>query len=302
MPQHRAEGRWVNFRLDIDGLTDRETSPVATLAREPVPDGERYRHELSGRERGARGRAKGPLEDDRPFTLVVARDAGEIPRVVRRDRRASLAGELKGIGSGHIEEPEIHRVLRVAKNEVRLAGARQRRRRNLDRNGVREFGWLTGGRRRFSKGVLRGTCWRLRLPGGGWPNFRVAKGVRRRRAGARSTACARRSARSLLLLFQWHGKRRPALSCFLRARVVPSNEEGDRLGVVDRLNGHGGGGGGGIASGLGGLAHEREARGGRGVGACCPLLQLDRMPGGRWGRQGGICRRRGVPARDSARG
>ena len=66
--------------LDVDGVPDRETSPVATLAREPIPDRERDRHELSGRERCARVWAKGPLEDDRPFSLVVARDTGEIAR------------------------------------------------------------------------------------------------------------------------------------------------------------------------------------------------------------------------------
>src|SRR4029453_629063 len=85
---HRANGRRDHFRLDIDGVPGRETAPVATFAREPVPDREGDRQELSGRERGARGCAKGPLEDDRPFTLVVARDTGDIPRVIGRDIRA----------------------------------------------------------------------------------------------------------------------------------------------------------------------------------------------------------------------
>src|SRR5687768_5459750 len=92
-PHHRADGRWDHLRLDVDGVPGRETSPVATLAREPVPDREGDRQKLSGHERGARGCAKWPLEDDRPFSLVVARDTGEIPRVVRRDVRASAAGE-----------------------------------------------------------------------------------------------------------------------------------------------------------------------------------------------------------------
>ena len=152
---HRADGRWDHFWLDVEGVPERETSPVATLAREPVPDREGDRHELSGRERGARGCAKGPLEDDRPFSLVVARDTGEIARVVGRDVRASPAGELKGIGAGQIEEPEIHRVLGVAEDEVGLAGAGRHLRRNLDRDGVGELGWLGGWRRfRLGKGVL----------------------------------------------------------------------------------------------------------------------------------------------------
>ena len=110
-PHHRADGRWDDLRLDVDGVPRREPSPVATLAREPVPDREGDRQELSGHERRARACAKWPLEDDRPFSLVVARDTGEIPRVVRRDGRASPAGELKGIGARQIEEPEIHGVL-----------------------------------------------------------------------------------------------------------------------------------------------------------------------------------------------
>ena len=111
--------------------------------------------------------AKGPLEDDRPFSLVVARDAGEIARVVGRDVRASLAGELKGIGAGQIEEPEIHRVLGVAEDEVGLAGARRHLRRNLDRDGVGELGWLAG-----------------------WRRFRLGKGVLRRPAGAGATSAS----------------------------------------------------------------------------------------------------------------
>ena len=88
---------------------------------------------------GARGRAKGPLEDDRPFSLVVARDTRDIARVVGSDGPASLAGELKRIGPRQIEEPEIHRVLGVAEDEVGLAGARRHLRRNLDRDGVGEL-------------------------------------------------------------------------------------------------------------------------------------------------------------------
>src|SRR5439155_21954113 len=122
---HRAGGRWHHFRLDVEEIPERETSPVATLAREAVPDRESDRQELSRRERGARGCAKRPLEDGRPFSLVVARDAGEIARVVGSDVPASPAGELKGSRAGQIEEPEIHGVLAVAEDEVGLAGARR---------------------------------------------------------------------------------------------------------------------------------------------------------------------------------
>ena len=107
-PHHRTDGRWDHLRLDVDEVPNRETSPVATLAREPIPDREGDRQELPWHERCARGWAKGPLEDDRPFSLVVARDTREIARGVRRDVPASLAGELKRIGAGEVEEPEIY--------------------------------------------------------------------------------------------------------------------------------------------------------------------------------------------------
>src|SRR5688572_15038733 len=50
---HRANGRWHHFWLDVEGVPDRETSPVAPLAREAVPDRKGDRQELSGQERGA---------------------------------------------------------------------------------------------------------------------------------------------------------------------------------------------------------------------------------------------------------
>ena len=139
-------------------------SPVAALAREPVPDRKGDRQKLTRRERGARVGAKWPLEDDRPFPLVVARDARDIPRVVRRDVRASPAGELKGLFTRQIEEPEIDRALRVAKNEVRLAGAGRYRRRNLDRDGVVELGWRSFRGRRLRKRI-RGCGGRAAAPG-----------------------------------------------------------------------------------------------------------------------------------------
>src|SRR6187397_2899878 len=119
---HRADGGWNRFWLEVEGVPKCESSPVAALAREPVPDGDGDRQERSGRERGGRLRAQGPLEDDRPFSLVVARDTGETTRVgVGGDVTASLAGEPKGIGEGQIEEPQIHRVLAVTEDEVGFA-------------------------------------------------------------------------------------------------------------------------------------------------------------------------------------
>src|SRR6185312_3572064 len=129
-------------------------------------------------------------------------------RVVGRDIRASLAGELKGIGAGQVEEPEIHRVLGGAENEVRLAGACGHHRRNLDRNRVGELRWRRGCRGRFGKRVLRGASCR-RLPGGGWRDCRVAKWV----TGVWSTAP--RCGGGLLFLFHWHRKRWSVLSRFL---------------------------------------------------------------------------------------
>ena len=125
-PQHRADNRRDDLCLDVDGVPGRQPSPVATLAREPVPDRERDRQELSLRERRARGWTKRPLEDHRPFPLVVARDPGEILRVAGLDIRASPAGELHRIGEGQVEEPEIDGVLSVAEDEVGFAGACRR--------------------------------------------------------------------------------------------------------------------------------------------------------------------------------
>src|SRR6185436_6317300 len=103
----RADHRRNDLCLDVDGVPGCEPSLVATLAREPVPDREGDRQELSLRERGARGWTKRPLEDDRPFPLVVAGDSGEILRITGLDIRASPAGELHRIREGQVEEPEI---------------------------------------------------------------------------------------------------------------------------------------------------------------------------------------------------
>src|SRR6476646_10753222 len=214
---HRADDRWNVFRLEVDGVPQRQPSAVAALTRESVPDRERDGHELSGRKRGARRGAKRPFEDDRPFALVVARDPSELPRSVGREVRASLAGELKGLGAGQIEEPEIDRVLAVAEDEVGLAGAGRHLRGNLDRDCVRELGWLVGWRRGlFGKGVFcsLATCWRL--PRRGRNNFLPAEDATLRAAGALGPGCG---GRRLLFLLRRHGKRRPALACLLRTHV-----------------------------------------------------------------------------------
>src|SRR5688572_26852688 len=133
-PHHRADGRHDDFRLYVNRVPDRDSSPVAALAREPIPDREGDGEELSRCERGARADSKGPLENRRPFSLVVAGDAGDIPRIVQRDVRASPAGELEGIGTGAIEEPKILRVLSIPEVEVKLARVGRRLCRNLDRD------------------------------------------------------------------------------------------------------------------------------------------------------------------------
>ena len=166
------------------------------------------------------------------------------------DVRASLAGELKGIGAGQIEEPEIHRVLGVAEDEVGLAGAGRHLRRNLDRDGVGELGRLAAG---AASGSAKGFC--------ACPAGAGATSARQRRfpSSRRPHTALARGARSLLLLLRRHGKRRSVLPGLLRAHVVPSNEEGDRVGIVDRLNGHGRRGRMERASGLHDLPDDRKA-------------------------------------------
>ena len=104
-----------------------------------------------------------------------------------------------------------------------------------------------------------GRPWRLRLPCRGRRDFRVAKDVPRR-GGARTTTLARGcDSRLLLLLLLWHGKRRPVLPCFLRAHVVPSNEECDGVRIVNGLNGNARRGRMERASGLHDLPDDRKA-------------------------------------------
>ena len=114
-----------------------------------------------------------------------------------------------------------------------------------------------------------------------WRQLRVAEGTRSGRLGT----CWRR-----LLLLRRHGKRRPVLPRFLRAHVVPSNEKGDRLGVVDRLNRHGGGGRMERASGLRDLSEDRKAGDRSGFEARSPLRQIDWILDGLGDDEVGIAR------------
>ena len=88
------------------------------------------------------------------------------------------------------------------------------------------------------------------------------------------------AASALLLLFLLlgrHGKRRPVLPCFLGAHVVPSNEEGDGVRIVNRLNDDARRGRMERASRLHDLPDDREAGHRRGGEARGPLRQIDRI-------------------------
>src|SRR4051812_41151883 len=187
---HRADNRRHGLGSEVERIPHGQPSPVAALTRGPVPHREGDGHELFRGERGARAGAKRSLENDGPFTLVVARDTCDIAGVVRRDGRTSAAGKLKGSRTRQIEEPEIHRVLRVAEDEVRLARTGRHLRRNLDRDGVGELGWLLGWRwrrllllKRVGTRLLRARRL-LRLAGGRRSKFILAKDAALRRLGA----------------------------------------------------------------------------------------------------------------------
>src|SRR5512143_3567217 len=122
---HRRDDGGRRLGAEVQRVPYREAAPAATLTREPVPDRKGKGHELPGRERRARIDVKRALEDDRPLALVVLRGAGHVPRVVRRDVGAPLADELLRRRVRQIVEPEIHGVLRIAEDEVRLARARR---------------------------------------------------------------------------------------------------------------------------------------------------------------------------------
>ena len=95
--------------------------------------------------------------------------------------------------------------------------------------------------------------------------------------GFPSRAAGPPAAARFLLLLRRHGKRRPVLPRLLRAHVVPSNEEGDRVGIVDRLNGHGRRGRMERASRLHDLPDDRKARHRSGREARGPFRQIDRI-------------------------
>ena len=134
-----------------------------------------------------------------------------------------LPVNCSGVGAGQVEEPEVHRVLRVAEDEVGLAGAGRHLRRNLDRNRVGELGgrWPPPPRRRDPA-----------------PARPASPRLRRRRKRSRSTAAAQAApAAGFLFLLRRHGQRRTVLPRLLRAHVVPSHEERDGVRVVNRLDG-----------------------------------------------------------------
>ena len=107
---------------------------------------------------------------------------------------------------------------------------------------------------------------RAARPGRG--DFRVAKDA---------PVSPRAAPGACLLLLGRHGKRRPVRSGLLRAHVVPSNEEGDRLGVVDGLNRHRGRRRMERASGLHDLSDDRKAGDTSGFEARGALRQIDRI-------------------------
>ena len=99
-----------------------------------------------------------------------------------------------------------------------------------------------------------------------------------RRGAARTIAPGRRRvSRWLLFLFQRHRKRRPVLAGLLRAHVVPSHEQGDRVRIVNRLDGDARRGRMEGASRLHDLPDDRKAGHGSRGEARGPLGQIDRL-------------------------
>ena len=99
---------------------------------------------------------------------------------------------------------------------------------------------------------------------------------RRRRSRSRRRAAAPPAA-GFLLLLRRHGKRRPVLPGLLRAHVVPSHEEGDRVRVVNRLDGDARRRRMERASGLHDLPDDRKAGHRRGGEARGALGKIDRI-------------------------
>ncbi len=132
---------------------------------------------------------------------------------------------------------------------------------------------MPGRRRRFRfcKGIRGGR--RLRLPRRGRDDFFIAKDAPLRLAAA-ARGCADRR---LFLFFRRHWKRQAVLPRLLRAHVVPSNEDGNRLRIVNRLNAHRSRGRMERASGLHDLPDDRKASHTGGFEARGSLRQIDRI-------------------------
>ena len=119
-------------------------------------------------------------------------------------------------------------------------------------------------------------CWAppaLRCPAGAARLHRR----QRRSPSPPPRSAARCAGRRFLLLFRRDGKRWPVLPRLLRAHVVPSDEERDRVGVVNGLNRDRRRRRMELASGLGDLSDDREAGDTSGLEARGPFGQIDRI-------------------------
>ena len=196
----------------------REAALVAALARERRPRPRRRSARTApGVNAAPAVGAQRPLEDDRPLALVVARDAGELAGVEGVEAALPLPVNCAGARAGEVDEPEVDGVLRVAEDEVRLAGAGRQLRRESGSPPRRRTRTAGAGRPPASSP--------RRDPRRGWRPARRRLALSPPRSAA--AAAAAPPARFLLLLRR-HRQRRPVRARLLGAHVVPAHEEGDR--------------------------------------------------------------------------
>ena len=119
-----------------------------------------------------------------------------------------------------------------------------------------------------AKGSVCGHPWRLRLPGRSRRDFLFAKDAALRRFPPPA---------ALLLLLRRAREATARSSPSSRAHVVPPNEEGDRLSIVDGLNAHRRRGRMERASGLHDLSDDRKAGDRSGGEYRGPFRQIDRI-------------------------